>query len=182
MLFVFYNLKFSFTYRKHYCIYSHFNSRLSKIRNSTQRLLVFECRKATHVWVGCRKSDIRLSACSNRIQFDSFLSWVESKISRLNSTNAHHWFKELNTSNYVPTKHHLREVLILFFNLKKSATESHRMLLEAYGDYTPSINTREYWFRCFKSRDFDTEDKECPGHSKKIEDEELETLIDKDPC
>ena len=55
---------FSFTYRKHYCIYLYFNSRLSKNPNSTQRLLVFECRKATYVWVGCRKSDIRLSACS----------------------------------------------------------------------------------------------------------------------
>ena len=64
VLFVFHNLKFSFTYRKHYCIYLHFNSRLSKIQHSTQRLLVFECRKATHVWVGCRKSDIRLSSCS----------------------------------------------------------------------------------------------------------------------
>ena len=62
--FVFHNLKFFFRYIKHYCIYLHFNSRLSKIRYSTQRLLVFECRKATHVWVGCRKSDIPLSACS----------------------------------------------------------------------------------------------------------------------
>ena len=64
VLIVFHNLKFSFTYIKHYCIYLHFNSRLSKIRHSTQRLLVFECRKATHVWVGCRKSDTPLSACS----------------------------------------------------------------------------------------------------------------------
>ena len=60
MLFVFHNLKFSFTYRKHYCIYLHFNIRLSKIRHSTQRLLVFKCRKATHVWLGCRKPDIRI--------------------------------------------------------------------------------------------------------------------------
>ena len=47
--------------------------------------------------VGCRKYDIRLSACSNQIQFESFLSWVESKISRLNSTNAHHCFLSMSS-------------------------------------------------------------------------------------
>ena len=31
----------------------------------------------------------------------------------------------------------------------------------------------EYWFRPFKSGDFDTEDKERPGHPKKIENKEL---------
>ena len=38
------------------------------------------------------------------------------------------------------------------------------------------------WFRRFKSGDFDTEDKERPGHPKKIKDEELETLLDENPC
>ena len=71
VLFVFHNLKFSFKYKKYYCIYLYFNIPLSKIRHSTQRLLVVECRKATHAWVGCRKfrhsitSKIRLK--SNRI-------------------------------------------------------------------------------------------------------------------
>ena len=35
---------------------------------------------------------------------------------------------------------------------------------------------------CLKSDDFDTEDKERPGHPKKIEDEDSKTLLDKDPC
>ena len=29
------------------------------------------------------------------------------------------------------------EVLLLFFNSKQSAAESHRLHLETYGDYTP---------------------------------------------
>ena len=49
-----------------------------------------------------------------------------------------------NISNYVPTKHHLRRVLHFFFNSKESAAESHRLLFETYGDYTQSIETREY--------------------------------------
>jgi len=85
-------------------------------------------------------------------------------------------------SNYVPTKQHLRGVLLFFFNSKKSAAESHRLLLETYGDYTPSIKTCEYWFRRFKSGNFDTEDKERPGQPKKFEDKDLEALLDEDPC
>ena len=33
-----------------------------------------------------------------------------------------------------------------------------------------------------KCDDFDTKDKERPGHPEKIEDEELETLLDASPC
>ena len=85
-------------------------------------------------------------------------------------------------SNYVPTKQRFGKVLLLFFNSKKSAAESHRLLSETYGDYTPSIKTCEYWFRRFKSGDFDTKNKERPSLLKKIEDKELETLRDEDSC
>ena len=64
------------------------------------------------------------------------------------------------------------KVLLFFFNSKKSTAESHRLLSETYGDYTPSIKTHEHWFGRFKSYDFDTEDNERPGHPKKIENEE----------
>jgi len=49
---------------------------------------------------------------------------------------------------------------------------------EAYGDYIPSISTNEYWFRCYKKSDFNTEDKERPDQPKKFEDEEIEALLD----
>jgi len=84
-------------------------------------------------------------------------------------------------SNFVPTKRNLREALLFCFHLKKSAAESQRMLSEAYGDYTPSISTCEYWFRRYKKGDFDTEDKERPGQPKKFEDEKVEALLDQDP-
>ncbi|XP_018404587.1 PREDICTED: tyrosine-protein kinase receptor torso-like [Cyphomyrmex costatus] len=54
------------------------------------------------------------------------------------------------------------------------------MLLEAY-DFTPLILTCEYWFRRYKKGNFDTEDKERPGQSKKFEDKEVEALLDEDP-
>lgn len=70
-------------------------------------------------------------------------------------------------STFVATKRNLREGLLLCFHLKKKAVEAQRTLTEAYGDYAPSISTCEYWFRRFKSGNFDTEDKERPGQPKK---------------
>ena len=78
------------------------------------------------------------------------------------------FFGALNMSNHIPTKHYLREVLILFFNSKKSTTESHRLLSETYGDYTSWIRTCEYWFRCFTSNDYDPEDKNVQAMQKKL--------------
>ena len=56
------------------------------------------------------------------------------------------FFLVLNISNFMPTK---RNLLFCFY-LRKSATESQRMLSKAYDDYTPSISIGEYWFRCYK--------------------------------
>lgn len=84
-------------------------------------------------------------------------------------------------SNYVPTKQHLREVLLYYYNSKKSAAESHRLLLEAYGKHTPNVKTCTNWFRRFESGDFNTEDKERTGQPRKFTDQELEELLEKDP-
>ena len=56
------------------------------------------------------------------------------------------------------------------------------MLCEAYAEHASSIKTCEYWFRRFKSGDFDTSDKECEEWSVKFEDVELEALLDQDSC
>ncbi|UYV64255.1 SETMAR [Cordylochernes scorpioides] len=62
----------------------------------------------------------------------------------------------------------------------KSATDGHRLLCEAYGKHALSIKSCEYWFRRFKSGDFDTRDKERGGRLIKFEDAELEALLDED--
>ena len=38
-------------------------------------------------------------------------------------------------SNFVPEKLFLRGVLLHYFNMKKTATESHRILVEVYGEH-----------------------------------------------
>lgn len=83
-------------------------------------------------------------------------------------------------ANFEPTKQHLREVLLFMFNSKKSAAEAHRIITELYTNTALSVKMCEFWFRRFKSGDFDTNDKEREGAPKKFEDAELEALLDED--
>ena len=82
----------------------------------------------------------------------------------------------------MPTKQHLREALLFCFNLRKSGAEVHRLLCGAYGEHAPSIKICEYWFRRFKSANFDTSDKDREGRPVKFKDAELEALLDQDSC
>ena len=66
--------------------------------------------------------------------------------------------------------------------MKKTAAESHRILVEVYGEHVLAERTCQKWFARFKSSDFGLEDEERPGQPKKFEDEELETLYDEDCC
>ena len=66
--------------------------------------------------------------------------------------------------------------------MKKSAAESHRILVEVYGDHALSERTCQKWFARFKNGDFDLEDQECAGCPKKFENTELEALLDEYLC
>ena len=85
-------------------------------------------------------------------------------------------------SNFVPEKVFLRGVLLHYFNMKKTAAESHCILVEVYGEHALAERTCQKWFARFKSGDFGLEDEERPGQPKKFEDEELEALFDEDCC
>jgi len=78
-------------------------------------------------------------------------------------------------SVFEPKKRHLREVLLYFFNMKKSAVESNRLLVEPYDEAALSEITCCGWFRRFKSGDFYMEDKML-GRPKLVEDAELDAF------
>ena len=60
-------------------------------------------------------------------------------------------------SSFEPNKHHLRKLLIYFCNLKKSAAEAHRLLVETYGD--AALSERSYkGFQKFKNGEFEIEE------------------------
>ena len=81
-------------------------------------------------------------------------------------------------SSFDPNKHHLRELLIYYFNLKKSAAEKHRLLVETYGEVALSERSCHEWFQKFKNGEFEIEDKEGSKRPKVCEDAELEALLD----
>ena len=74
----------------------------------------------------------------------------------------------------MPEKVFLWRVLLQYFNMEKNAAESHRILVEVYGEHALAEQTCQKWFARFKSGGFGLEDKERPGQPKKFEDEELE--------
>ena len=61
----------------------------------------------------------------------------------------------------------MREALLFCFNLKKSAAESHRMLMEAYGDNALLETTCKDWFN---DDNFDLSDKKRENRPRKVED------------
>ena len=85
-------------------------------------------------------------------------------------------------SSLESNKRHFQELLIYFFNLKKSTAEVHRLLVETYGEAALSERSCRERFQKFKDREFDIEDKERSGRPKVYEDAELEALLDQDSC
>jgi len=83
-------------------------------------------------------------------------------------------------SSLLPDKEHMGEVLLICFNLKKSSAESHRMLVEAYGDSALSETMCRDWFRRFKDGNFDLSDKKRENRSKKFEGHQLQALLYED--
>ena len=81
-------------------------------------------------------------------------------------------------SNFVSEKVFLWGVLLHYSNMKKTAAESHRILVEVFGEHDLAEKTCQKWFAQFKTGDFCLKDEERPGQPKKFEDKELEALLD----
>ena len=80
-------------------------------------------------------------------------------------------------SKFEPSKRHLREILVYFFNLKKSAADAHQLLIEAYAEGALSERKCREWF---KNGDFDVEDKDRSGRPRICKNVELEELLVED--
>ena len=85
-------------------------------------------------------------------------------------------------SSFEANKRHLQELLNYFFNLKKSAAEAHRLLVETYGEAALSERSCREWFQNFKNGEFHIKEKERSWRPKVYEDAESEALLDQDSC
>ena len=81
---------------------------------------------------------------------------------------------------FIPNKEYLRTPLTFCFHFKKTVAESYRLLRKAYGEHAPTHDTCDWWFRRFKSGDFEVTDKEHGKPPKKFEDVKLQSLLDED--
>jgi len=85
-------------------------------------------------------------------------------------------------SVYEPNSRHLQEVLIFYFNMKKSAAQTHRMLSNTYGKTAVCEKMCHKWFQRFKNGNFDIKDLHGGGREKIFKDAELEALLHEDSC
>ena len=84
------------------------------------------------------------------------------------------------TASFESNKHHLRELLIYLFNLKKSVAVAHRLLVETYGEAALCERSCRERFQKFKKGEFDIVDKERSGRPKVYEHTEFGALLDQD--
>ncbi|CAK9827111.1 Mariner Mos1 transposase [Anthophora retusa] len=79
-------------------------------------------------------------------------------------------------------KEHIRHCILFAFELKKNAAEATKMVCSALGENAVTYKTCKKWFQRFRSGNFDLNDAERSGTPKKVEDEELEQLLNEDSC
>ena len=69
-------------------------------------------------------------------------------------------------SSFVPTNYDLRTALVFCYHLKKTAAESHQMLVEAYCEH--ALGKIQYFerFKKLKSGNFDVRNEDRENHRK----------------
>ena len=82
--------------------------------------------------------------------------------------------------NCVLNSHDLREAILHYFISKKTAAESHRILVKVYGRHALSETTCIDWFWRFKSDDFNLSNEDHGKPPKKCEGAELQAFLDKE--
>lgn len=83
-------------------------------------------------------------------------------------------------SNYAPTNHDMWAQGILLFHVKKTALESHWMLLKGFGTHALGCTEWNEWWNKIKSAEPDVRNEELWRPSKKFEYDKLQALLDDD--
>lgn len=77
-------------------------------------------------------------------------------------------------------KIHIRHCMLHYFHRHKTAAETVRVICETYGESSVSDDVCQYWFKRFKSGDIDLSYKSPSGRPQKVENDDLQALLDED--
>ena len=80
-------------------------------------------------------------------------------------------------SSFVPTNYDLPTALVFCYHFEKTATESHRIFVEAYGEHAFGKTQCFGWFKKFKSGNFDVRNEDRGKPTKKFENGDQKGVI-----
>lgn len=83
-------------------------------------------------------------------------------------------------SNMECDKIHFRHILRFYFHKGRSALQAHKKIIAVYGDNALSKSTAEFWFRRFRSGNFDVEDAARSGRPIEANVDEIQNKIMED--
>ena len=81
----------------------------------------------------------------------------------------------------IEQKYRLRAYMLYDFKQGKTATESHRILCELFGDDVPSVRQCQRWFQRFQEGDESLEDEEHGQRPEIVDNEALKEAVESDP-
>ena len=82
---------------------------------------------------------------------------------------------------FVPSKDHIRNVLLYEFHKGVNASTAARSIQSAYGDNAVNERSCRRWFSRFRSGDFSLKDEPKEGRPKKLDSEVLEAIVSENP-
>ena len=83
---------------------------------------------------------------------------------------------------FIPTKEHIRHVLLYEFHKGVNASTAAKSIQNTYGNHTLNERSCRRWFSRFRSGDFNLKDEPKEGRPKKLDSEELKTVITENPA
>lgn len=79
-------------------------------------------------------------------------------------------------------KQHSRHCILFCFQMKKRTAKTVKLINSTMGENHVNLSTIQRWFARFRDNNFGLEDDSHTGAPKKVMDQEIQSLLNKNPC